>query len=60
VEVDFQMRGLPFLLGGVVRGVYDRKTVDIHFLDMSYRKRGELMEVIAEMCEEAKKKCKMP
>lgn len=60
VEVDFQMLGLPFLLGGVVEGVYDRKTVDIHFLDMSHRKRGELMELIAEMREETKKKSKAP
>lgn len=58
VEVDFQMRGLPFLLAGVVEGVYDKRTVDIRFQDMSYRKRGELMELMAEMREEAKKKSK--
>lgn len=60
VEVDFQMRGLQFLLGGVVDGVYDRKTVEIRFLDMSFRKRAELMELIAELRDESKKKSKAP
>lgn len=49
VEVDFQMRGLPFRLGGVVEDVHDKSTIDIRFLEMSPRKREELAEVIEEL-----------
>jgi hypothetical protein len=60
VEVDFQMRGLPFLLAGVTEEVRDKKTVDIRFLEMSYRKRQELADLIEELREEAKKQSKEP
>ncbi len=49
VEVDFQMRGLPFRLGGVVENVHDHHTIDVRFLEMSSRKREELGEVIEEL-----------
>jgi hypothetical protein len=58
VEVDFQMRGLPFLLAGVTEDVYDKHTIDIRFLDMSYRKKQELAELIAELREEADRQSK--
>lgn len=58
VEVDFQMRGLPFLLAGVTEDVHNNKTVDIRFLEMSFRKRQELAELIEELREEAKKQSK--
>jgi hypothetical protein len=54
VEVDFQMRGLPFLLGGVTEDVRDRRIVDIHFIEMSFRKRKELAELIDEIREAGK------
>jgi hypothetical protein len=55
VEVDFQMRGLHFLLSGVIDDVRDTRTVDIHFLELSYRKRIELADLIEELREEAMK-----
>jgi hypothetical protein len=55
VEVDFQMRGLPFLLAGVTTNVRDKSTVDIKFLEMSFRKRQELAELIEELSDAAKK-----
>ncbi|MGA2352208.1 MAG: PilZ domain-containing protein [Terracidiphilus sp.] len=60
VEIDFQMRGLPFLLAGVIEDVQDRGTVDIRFLEMSYRKRAELSELIEELNEASKKQAQAP
>jgi hypothetical protein len=54
VEVGFQMRGLPFRLVGVIENVRDRNTIDIRFLEVSYRKRVELAELIEELREAAK------
>jgi hypothetical protein len=51
VEVEFQMRGLPFRLLGVTENLRSHGTVDIRFLDMSLRKRGELEELIDELQE---------
>jgi hypothetical protein len=51
VEVDFQMRGLPFLLSGVTEDVRNRCSVDIRFIEMSHRKQGELRELIEELKE---------
>ncbi|MGA2887993.1 MAG: PilZ domain-containing protein [Terracidiphilus sp.] len=56
VEVDFQMLGLPFLLAGVTENVLNGNIVTIRFLDLSYRKREELGELIAELKESAKAK----
>ncbi len=49
VEVDFQMCGLPFRLSGVTEDIHDQHTIDLRFLDLSYRKRAELAELIAEL-----------
>jgi hypothetical protein len=49
VEVDFQMRGLPFRLAGVTEAIHDQRTIGIRFLDMSCRKRAELAELIEEL-----------
>jgi hypothetical protein len=54
VEVEFQMRGLPFRLGGVIEEIHDRRTVDIRFLEMSPRKQAELAGLIEEIEEAAK------
>ena len=53
VEVDFRMRGLPFLLSGVTEDVRDKKTVDIRFQEMSNRKRAEIADIVEEIREEA-------
>ncbi|HEY1254218.1 MAG TPA: PilZ domain-containing protein [Terracidiphilus sp.] len=51
VEVDFQMHGLPFLLPGITEDVQNKTFVEIRFLEMSYRKQGELAELIDELQE---------
>jgi hypothetical protein len=56
VEVDFNMRGLPFLLPGVTEDVRNKNMVEIRFLEMSYRKKIELTELLDELREEARKK----
>ncbi len=55
VEVDFQIRGLHFLLDGVIENHINMNTAEIRFLDMSSRKRQELAEVIEELRLEASK-----
>jgi hypothetical protein len=54
VELEFQMRGLPFLFSGVTEDVREKTLVDIRFLAMSYRKQGELAELIEEIKEAEK------
>lgn len=49
VEVEFRLGGLPFRLGGVIQGLYDRFTVGIRFLDMSPRKHEQVQNLMAEL-----------
>jgi len=49
VEMEFHLEGLPFRLGGVVQAIHDRHHVGIRFLDVSERKRSQVMELIEEM-----------
>jgi hypothetical protein len=49
LEVEFQMRGLPFLLAGTAAEVRNQLTVDIRFLPLSRRKTEELSEVLGEL-----------
>jgi hypothetical protein len=56
VEVDFQMRGLHFLLAGVIENLSNMNSAEIRFIEMSFRKRQELAEVIGELSLEAKNK----
>ncbi len=51
IEVEFRIDGLPFRLGGVIQVIHDRKTVGIRFLDMSERKRQQVLELIGEVAE---------
>jgi hypothetical protein len=51
VETEFCFEGLPFRLGGVTQALYDARTVGIRFLDMSERKREQLMQLIEEIDE---------
>ncbi len=51
VEVEFQMRGLPFRLLGVTENLRNQGIVGIRFLNMSLRKQGELAELIDELQE---------
>lgn len=51
VEVDFEIRGLHFRLPGVTEAFHDKHTVEVRFLDVSPRKKGDLDQVIREMIE---------
>ena len=51
VEVEFLLDGLPFRLPGVVQSLHDRFTAGIRFVDLSDRKREQLLFVIEEIDE---------
>jgi hypothetical protein len=48
-EVDFRLRGLPFILPGLTKAMHDDRLVEIRFTEMSKRKRDDLSQVILEM-----------
>lgn len=49
VETEFRLEGLAFRLGGVIQAIHDRNTVGIRFLDLSERKRAQVLELIGEI-----------
>ena len=49
IEMEFELRGLHFLLGGVTKVIYDPQTPGLQFGAMSIRKREELAAVIHEL-----------
>ncbi len=49
VEAEFCLEGLPFRLGGVIQAIHDRNTVGIRFIDLSDRKRQQVVELIGEI-----------
>jgi len=49
VETEFRLEGLPFRLGGVIQAIYDRNMVGIRFLDLSERKRQQVLDLIGEI-----------
>ncbi len=51
VEAEFRLDGLPLRLGGVTQAIHDRHQVGIRFLDMSPRKREQVVQLIEEMDE---------
>jgi c-di-GMP-binding flagellar brake protein YcgR len=51
VETEFRLEGLPFRLGGVIQAIHNRNMVGIRFLDMSQRKREQVLELIGEIDE---------
>jgi hypothetical protein len=54
VEVEFQIEGLPFRLAGVTQSIHDRNTIGIRFLNLSERKREQVLQLIEEMEEHLK------
>ena len=54
MEVEFRIEGLPFRLAGVTQAIYDPFNVGIRFLDMSDRKREQLLQLIEEIEESAR------
>jgi c-di-GMP-binding flagellar brake protein YcgR len=49
VETEFHLEGLPFRLGGVIQAIHNRNMVGIRFLDLSERKRQQVLDLIDEM-----------
>lgn len=49
VETEFRAEGLSFRLGGVIQAIHDSRTVGIRFLDLSQRKRQQVLELIEEI-----------
>jgi hypothetical protein len=49
VETEFCLEGLRFRLGGVIQAIHNRNTVGIRFLDLSDRKRQQVLELIGEI-----------
>ena len=49
VEVEFHVDGLPFRFGGVTQAIYDPFNVGIRFLDLSARKREQLLQLLDEI-----------
>jgi hypothetical protein len=49
VETEFRLDGLPFRLGGVIQAIHNRHTVGIRFLDLSDRKRQQVVNLIGEI-----------
>ena len=49
VEIEFRLQGLPFRLGGVIQAIHDRNMVGMRFLDLSERKRQQVLDLIDEI-----------
>ena len=49
VETEFHLEGLPFRLGGVIQAIHNRNMVGIRFLDLSERKRQQVLDLIEEI-----------
>jgi hypothetical protein len=49
VETEFRLAGITFRLGGVVQVLHGRRGLGIRFLEMTERKRGQLVELIEEI-----------
>ena len=58
VETEFSLQGIPFRLAGVTQSIHDRHSVGIRFLDMSDRKREQLMQFIRELEEQRSHKAR--
>jgi len=54
IEVEFQLEGLPFRLGGVIQAIHDRerRSIGIRFVDMSDRRRKQVEQLIEEIQQE--------
>ena len=55
VEVEFQMRGLPFRVGGVTEYIEEKNTVGVRFLNMIQHRREKLEQLLEEIREEEEK-----
>jgi PilZ domain-containing protein len=51
VEIEFHLDGLPFRIAGVTQSIHRPHKVGVRFLDLSERKRVQLVDLIAEIKE---------
>jgi hypothetical protein len=49
VEVELRIEGLPFRLAGVTQSIHNSYSVGIRFLDVSERKREQLVQLIEDL-----------
>jgi hypothetical protein len=56
VETEFRLHGQAVLLAGVIQAVHDRHQVGVRFLDVSQRKRDQLVSLIEELGEASSQK----
>jgi hypothetical protein len=52
VEVNFELKGLHFLIRGVTQAIYDPYRTGIRFSFVGSRKRDELAQILKEFCAE--------
>jgi hypothetical protein len=48
-EIEFSLNGFPFRLAGVTQGIYGKHDVGVRFVNLSTRKRDQLMQAIGEI-----------
>jgi hypothetical protein len=48
-EIEFHLDGLPFRLPGITQSIHTARKVGVLFLDLSERKREQLVDLIAEI-----------
>lgn len=51
VEIEFRLDGIPVRLGGVTQSIHDPFNIGIRFVDISERKREQLVQLIEEIKE---------
>jgi hypothetical protein len=56
VEIEFKLRGMAFRLAGVTQWTDRRAMAGVRFHEMTWRRKEEVMEVLAELEAEAKAK----
>jgi PilZ domain len=49
IEVELRIEGLPFRLAGVTQSIHNSNSVGIRFLDVSERKRDQLVQLIEDL-----------
>jgi c-di-GMP-binding flagellar brake protein YcgR len=49
IETEFLVEGLPFRLSGVIQAIHGPQLAGIRFLDVSERKRAQLLQLIMEI-----------
>ena len=51
LEIEFEIHGICFRIGGVTQHIVDPNTFGVRFLDVSARRREQLVELIDEIAQ---------